>query len=536
MSNSYKSTCEAIRSSIIESQQFPLFRQLLESSPIDYSSEKSDVIIKALLSDETLSKYSIISIFDDRVLVTDNGHSFYYLPYEIDSNNKLKFKTIIPVSLVQNESLLVKKVLIDEIQKMTEAYRKGKISENVDKIIRLGLEKLRLDSLDHSLEKRMYEEFVPVMMVRFPLLAEGWEKYSKENTSNKLVKKVSTIVESCEVLYSFRQFLENEKGIKYGHYLNTSDVDPMIEEYANFRGEDLTEMERATIINFFKNRVQFIMECSLVSKKMLNEYTDDPTVGKDFYDIHPDYFGQELSADFTPDNTALNQSLLINYKPLLVDARAFLAKLASGTLPGDLKKVVSTLLLRVDTFIVRIETNYQWAMQDMYDLQDLLRTVNKMISIASGLDTIKATVGVEDYIPSTSTPTPDSLSPTKTYLGDEDTLEITGTGNAGNYPRGFYSKTPVGNAYPEPSRVGESVIIRDGMYFREGRVKNFNIYTGLYEVQTPDGKIYTLDDYQIDFNSDNKSKEEDEPVMPTIKKDDKDKILVDKGKEYFYPT
>lgn len=527
MTNSYSSVCDAIRTSILESQQFPLFKSLLEQTPIDYKSNKTDIIVNALLGDETLSKYSILSIFDDRILVTDNGHSFYHLPYEIDKvSNKLKFKTIIPISLVQNEALLVKTVLLEEIQKMIVSYNKGKISENIEKIVELGLEKLRLDSLQKLLEKNLFEETVPVMLLRAPVLMESWSNFSKEYAKNTLVEKVEIITESYEALYQFRKFLENEKGVKYGHYVNARDVDSLIGEYEMYQGRTLEERERATLINFYKNRVNFLHENSIIEDGM------GGMTQPEFYEVHPDVFGSEVSADFTPENTARNSSMLINYKPILVSAREFLSKLLSGTLPGDLKKIVSSLLIKVDTTLVRMDTNYNWAMQDMYDLQDLLRTVNKMISIASGLATIKATVGVEE--PSNSTPTPDSsITPSKSYLGNDTKLEITATSGIATYPAGFKSKLPVGNAYPNANtRVGESVIIRDGCYFIEGRVKDFSIYTGLYEIQLQDGKVLKLDEYMIEFQEDKpvdvkKKKEEDDEILPTKKPKDKEDILVD---------
>jgi len=538
VTNSYTKLSDKVRSSLIESPHYPFLKKLLEQSPIDYKSKKSELIVNALIKDEILSKYTLLSIFDDRILVTDNGHSLYYLPYSIDKDNKLKFQTIIPSTLIQTEAKIVKTVMLSEIEKMIKDFSKGKISENISTVVDLGLEKLRLDSLAKSIEKTSFDENAPVFLLRFPILAEAWSKWTISNPKNTLVEKTRTIVESYEALYGFRIFLESEKGVKYGHYVNASEVDGLMLEYAKYRGEDLSEMERATLINFFKNRVKFLEENSIISKVCILKENDGDL--ESFQQTHPDMFGYEVTADISTDNTALNKSMLINYKPLLINGRDFMSGLATQKLPGDLKKIVSSLLIRIDTTLVRMDTNYQWSMQDNYDLQDLLRVINKMIAVASGLSTIKAVMGVEEPTPTDTTN--NSNIPASPYT-DPEALEMTGSAAVGIYPTGFRSKTKEGNAYPEPiraSHVGESVVVREGMYFTEAKIVGFNIYTGLYEVRLQDGRVLNLDEYNIEFRDsgllqrpeDKKTKDEEpEEIMPTLNGDKEKDIIVDKSKK-----
>lgn len=579
------SLSEKVRADLIKKTQFPNLKVLLENSSINYKTKYADKIINALIEDPNLSRYSLISIFDDRILVSDSAGIVYHLPYTIEKDI-LTFGVIVPTSLAQNESMLIKSVLLKEIEKMTQDFVKGKVSENSDKIVRLALEKLRLDEISSELQPTAYSKLTPVFLFRSKNLTESWVKFSHHNKS-KLTEKVELLSDLYATIVNFRNFLEEKGYAKYGHYINSSQAEGYMKEFAMYRGTELEEKERATLINFFKNRVKFLEENALFHENAVEigdvvrlKFGDNYKIGYKVTSISPDgelvyvekdgeaqqvpyhisqvekdavteslnelsgvqtiqnptifmgrtdVTGQEVVPDAYSPNSA-NSSPLSNYMKILLDGQAFLNKAISDNLPEDLKKAVNELLSRVNDFIVKINTSYQFAQSDMEELQDITRTLIKMINIASGLDMLK--VRVDDTEEELQEPSDASLTPTQSYLGDADKVEVTTTGQVATYPAKFYKddKEKDFNPYPAPVRVGESVVVRDGMFIVEGKVAGFNKWTGFYDVKLLNGKILQLDESDIDFDKDTVIATGNEPEL-LLDKEDEDDEQKEKGKQ-----
>jgi len=259
----YKSTIEETRSNLINKLSFPHLKSLLEANPVNYKSKLTDKIVTALIQSNNLSRYTLVSVFDDRILVTDPSGAFYHIPFSIEKD-VLTFSVPVAAELSQTESTLVKSELLKEISMMIESYTTNKEVLNTDKIVMLALEKLRLDGVSESLKKTIYDECFPVIRNNASALIENWKGYSKEFKNKKLVENANTLTEAYQIVVQFRNFLQEKGYAKYGHYIDGRAFDGYLQEFKEEVKTDLTERERATLVNFFKNRVKFIEEGKLL--------------------------------------------------------------------------------------------------------------------------------------------------------------------------------------------------------------------------------------------------------------------------------